>query len=254
MKIGSLVTAACAISCLTAGITATAAPTAQEILAKSRAAMKSMKTYQATVVTTMSGGPMSITLSARTKQAGNKTWAQLGMVQGSAQAQQNPLASMLQNMIIIDDGTNTWTYMPAMKQYRKGPAGGAKQFNLGEQFLGKVDTNANLTFGGAENVGGKPTWVVEAKPKKLQPGQTEVVRMNFDQSTYHLLQAKVNQSRPASAQSPARQQSVMVIVKDEKINQPIPESTFKFTPPAGAKEAQGGMGMGMPGGAGQRRN
>jgi len=62
------------------------------------------------------------------------------------------------------------------------------------------------------------------------------------------------ESRPASGAQPAASQTVVLLVKNEKINQPIPDSTFHFTPPPGAKEMQaGGMGFGMPGAGGARR-
>jgi len=254
MKRNDLLRCGAAVFALSSAASAYAAPTAQEILAKSRAAMKGLKTYQATVQTTMSGGPMALNLSAQVKTAGAKSWAKLGMAQPGGNAQQNPFAAMLQNMVMVDDGKNTWTYMPAMKQYRKGPSGQTRQFNVSDQILGKIDQQSNLTYAGAETVGGHPTFVVEAKPKQPKAGQNEVVRLNFDQATYLLVQAKVNQSSPATAQGPARQQSVHVVVKDQKLNQPIPDSLFKFTPPPGATEAQGGgMGMGMPGGAPRTR-
>lgn len=228
------------------------APTAQEIVAKSRTAMNGLKTYQATVQTIMSGGPMAMTMNAKLKRAGGKTWARLGVVQAGGNAKPNPFTAMLQNMVVVDDGKNTWTYMPAMKQYRKGPAGGAKQFDLSSQFLGKLDAESNLKYAGTENVGGRPTFAIEATPKKPRPGQSEKVRLNFDQSTYRFVRALANQIASASGQSPARQQSVTVLIQDEKVNQPIPDSVFKFTPPAGVTEMAGG-GMGMPGGPPGRR-
>jgi len=226
---------------------AMAAPTAQEIVTKARGAMKGVKTYQATVHTTMSGGPMAMTIIAQVKTAGGKTWAKVGTSQTGG-GKPNPFAAMLQNMVTVDDGKNTWTYIPSMKQYRKGPAGQANQFNFSEQFLSKIDQQSTLTYGGIEAVGGHPTYVVEAKPKQARPGQNETVRFNFDQATYHLVQAKANQSSAASANAPARSQSVVILVKDQKTNQPIPDSVFKFTPPPGSTEMQGGgMGFGGPG-------
>jgi outer membrane lipoprotein-sorting protein len=231
-----------AASIVLVAVPASAAPTAQEILAKSRAAMKSVKTYQATIQTTTSGGPMSMTMNAHIKTANGKAWAQMGVVP-SGGGQQNPFASMLQNMIIVDDGKNTWTYIPAMKQYRKGPSGGAKQLNMTNEMLAKLDTDANLSVAGSENVGGRPAYIVDAKPKAPRPGQPQSVRMYFDQATYHVVQLRAVQNRPASPQAPAAQQSVQVVIKDEKVNQPIPDTLFHFAPPAGSTEMQMGMGM-----------
>jgi outer membrane lipoprotein-sorting protein len=228
---------------------ASATPTAQEIVAKTRAAMRNVKTYQATVQTTMSGGPMSMTMNAHVKTANGKAWAQIGVV--PAGGQQNAFASMFQNMIVVDDGKNTWTYIPAMKQYRKGPSGGAKQLNMSGEFLKKVGADSNLALTGSETVAGRPTYIIEARPKKPRPGQPQMVRVNIDKASYRVVQVRVVQSRPASGQRPASQNSVQVLVKDEKVNQPIPASLFHFTPPPGATEMQAGMGM-RPGVGGGR--
>src|SRR4051794_4272401 len=96
-----------------ASCSAFAAPTAQEIVAKAKAAMKGAKTYQATLQMVTSGGPMTMNMNAQIKTTGAKTWAHVGMNMGGAQAQQNPMASMLQNIQVVDDGVNTWTYLPA---------------------------------------------------------------------------------------------------------------------------------------------
>jgi outer membrane lipoprotein-sorting protein len=250
MKSSILLRVAAAGLAILPAASVTAAPTAKEIITKARSAMKGLKSYQATVHTTMTGGPMPMSIIAQIKTAGGKTWAKMTTPPPSGQGQPNPFAAMLQNMVVVDDGKNSWTYMPSMKQYRKGPSGQANQFNFSDQLLGKIDQEATLTYGGTETVAGHPTYVIQASPKQKRPGSSETVRMNFDQSTYLLVQAKANQSGAATANMPARNQSVTILVKDQKVNQPIPDSVFKFTPPAGATEMQGGgMGMGMPGGA-----
>ncbi len=244
---------ACGLALITSTALADfAAPTAQQIVAQSKAVMKSAKTYQATLQMNTTGGPVSMNVSAQIKTTGTKMWAHVGMNMAGPQGQQNPMAAMLQNIQVVDDGKNTWTYMPAMKQYSKGPSGGAKQFNFSGQFLNKVETDATLKLLPNENVAGKSAYVVEATPKKA--AQNEKLKLYFDQGTYHLVQMKMNQSRSANGQMPAQQQSMVMVVKDEKVNQPIPDSLFKFTPPPGAKQMQGGgMRMGMPGAGAPRR-
>lgn len=229
---------------------ANAAPTAREIVAKSRAAMKNVKTYQATIQTTRSGGPMSMTMNAHVKTAGGKTWARIGVVPTGG-GQQSPFASMFQNMVVVDDGKNTWTYLPAMKRYTKGPSGGAKQLNMSGEFLSRIGAESNLTLAGSENVAGRPTYILAAKPKKPRSGQPQMVRINIDKANYHVVQVRAVLSRPANSQRPAGQNSVQIVIKDEKVNQPIPATLFHFTPPAGATEMQGGMGM-RPGAGGGR--
>jgi outer membrane lipoprotein-sorting protein len=48
-------------------------------------------------------------------------------------------------------------------------------------------------------------------------------------------------------QGQSQPMNINMIIQNEQVNVPIPDSVFKFTPPAGAKEMKGGMGMPGPG-------
>jgi outer membrane lipoprotein-sorting protein len=71
--------------------------------------------------------------------------------------------------------------------------------------------------------------------------------MYFDQGSYRFRKMTVT-SNQQGPKGPMHMNMVMM-VKNEAVNTPIPDSAFKFVPPPGAKEMKGGMmpGMGMPG-------
>lgn len=243
-----------AMGIATLSIPSYAAPTPQEILAKSAAAMKNLKTYQATIQMNMANGPMgAMSINMDIKKSGaSKMW--MKMVMNMAGAKQAPqMLSAFNNIQVVDDGKNAWTYMPGMKQYSKGPSGSAKNmFNL-DQLLSQSGKESTMKLVGTENLAGKPAYVLQAVPKKA--GQNDKVLLYFDQATYRFRQMKASGSTPAMQGRPAMQQNMTIQVKNEIVNEPISDSLFKFTPPPGSTEAKGGMGMGMGGmmGGGSRR-
>jgi outer membrane lipoprotein-sorting protein len=228
---------------------ATASPDAKTIIGKAKAAMKNAKTYQATLVTSMDMGQMgSMSISTQVKSiAGKKTLVKttpIGKPTGMM-AMAGPAASEMQ---IVDDGKFTWFYFKGMNAYSKRPSQ-KRSTNIGMTEMVPDGTYKLLS---PTKVGGHPVFAIQVIPAKHQrmTGNDQKIVIYIDQATYRLKQVKVTGSTPAGPNQPAQKMAVVITVKDEKINAPIPESAFKFTPPPGAKEMQGGMGpgpMGVPG-------
>jgi outer membrane lipoprotein-sorting protein len=238
---------------------AIAAPTAQEIMAKSVAAVKGLKSYQAVMQMNMSMGTMgSVAMQMDLKSMGDKKTAVSTRPAGQATGQMAMLAQLL-TMQIVDDGTNMWMYRPAAKAYSKGPSAGGSSNPFNVQQMMKNSGGTTFKLVGTENVAGHPAYVIQIIPKSQTAGpKNSKVLMYIDSGTYRFRQMKMTGSVPAGPNQPPQPMNVSVVVKSEKVNQPIPASVFKFTPPPGATQMQGGMGMGNPfggmlGGGGGRR-
>jgi outer membrane lipoprotein-sorting protein len=240
-----------------------AAPTAQEIMQKSAATMKSSKTYQAVMGMTTSMGQMgSMSLNIDIKKSGEKmsvTTSPSGQATG-----QMAMGAAFATMHMVSDGKTTWTYMPAMKQYFKQAATPSQgnQFDPTQMYKDPKGMNMNMKLVGTENVGGKPAYVIEMSPKTAGKGPKQTMHFYVDQATYHFKQMKMSMNMgalagkaagPGAGAPPPMTMNMTMVVKSEKIDQPIPDSEFKFTPPPGATEAKGGMGGMMGGMAGGAR-
>lgn len=245
---------ACAAALLFAlTVPATAGPTAAEILKKTQAAVNGAKTYQATILVSNNAGKLgSMNLRMDVKTSGNKsaiTTSVIGQPTG-----QLAMAAAMSGTQIIDDGQNMWVYNTAMKSYSKRPSTGGKGANNPFKDISGLTKNANVAVVGTENIAGKPAYVVQITPKVKGKGAPDKVLIYIDQASYHMRQMKMN----TSAASPQGTQAISMVmqVQNERLNAPIPDAVFHFTPPPGAKEMQGGGfmgGMGRPGGAPVRR-
>lgn len=226
---------------------AMASPDAKTIVGKAKAALKGVKTYQATLVMSMDMGKMgSMSVSTQVKTlAGNKTVVKtvpIGQPTGMM-AMAGPAASEMQ---IVDDGKFTWFYFKGMNSYSKRPS------RKGRVNIGMSDMIPNGTYKllPPSKVGGRPVHVIQVIPtRKMMEGNQKIV-IYIDQGTYRLKQIKATNSSPGGPNQPPQKMTMVMTIKDEKINAPIPDSVFKFTPPPGAKEMQGRMmpgPMGVPG-------
>lgn len=228
-----------------------AAPSGEEIIKRASAAMQSARSYQAVWQMSMNMGQMgSVSLAMDIKMIpGKKMYMKMTPV-GQPTGQMAMGAAMM-NMQMVDDGTNMWAYMPAMKQYNKGPSQvKASQMNLTR--MAGVAPGATYKLVGTENVGGRPAHKIQVTLKNVQiaGGGKQSMHIFIDQATNRFRQMTMSMALPAGPNQPAQQMNMNMLVTNEKVNAPIPASYFKFTPPPGAREVQGGPGMGMPMGGG----
>jgi len=225
-----------------------AAPTGEEIMKKAAAAMKSARTYQAIWQMSMSMGTMgSMAMNMDIKMIPGKKMRMSMATAGQPTGQLAMMGSMM-NMQMIDDGKTMFMYNPVMKQYSKGPSQSkTSQMDL-SQMTG-IAQGATYKVVGTENVGGRPAHKIEVilKNMPMGGGGKQSMLIYIDRATNRFRQMKMSMPIPAQPNQPPQQMTMMMVVKNEQINVPIPDSVFRFTPPPGAKESKGGMmGGGMP--------
>lgn len=226
---------------------AIAGPDAKTIVGKARAALKDVKTYQATLVMSMDMGKMgSMSISTQVKTlAGNKTLVKtipIGQPTGMM-AMPGPAVAEMQ---IVDDGKFTWFYFKGMNAYSKSPS---RKGRL-DPGMSEMIPKGTYKLLSPSKIGGRPVYAIQVIPARKMMGNEQKMVIYIDQATYRLKQVKVTGSSPGGPNQPPQKMAMVVTIKDEKINAPIPDSVFKFTPPPGAKEMQGRMmpgPMGMPG-------
>jgi len=213
---------------------ASASPDALSIVQKANAQIKNAKTYQATIVSTNKLGKMgsiSVSIHVAAIPAEGKSAirsAPVGKPTG-AMGMQAAMASA----VMVDDGKEAYVYSPMMGGYRKSPHRPGSPGNLA---LLNLERSKGLTFKlvGTRAVEGRPAYVIEVIPPQKQPGSTTLIYVDKATGRYR----RIESHRTASAGPGGAPQTVDTIltVTHEVLNAPIPETTFHFTPPAGAKE------------------
>lgn len=204
------------------------AQTPEQMIQKAEARVKNAKSYQATIVMqgAMMGGPQ--TMSSTVKLIPGKkmamTMAPLGIQ-------------------VIDDGITMYSYIPAAKQYSKSPSQVKNQQQVGLSQIAGLSRQATLKLRPSENVGGKPAHVIQIIPKAPLGNQKMLMLLYIDKQTNTMRQLKTTMTAQMPGQTKPVTQTMLVTIKDEKFDAPIPDSVFKFTPPPGAKEAVGMGGM-----------
>ncbi|MCC6728302.1 MAG: hypothetical protein IT208_03085 [Chthonomonadales bacterium] len=224
----------------TVAAAACAAPTGEQIMKKAQAAINGASTYQATYV-------MKVGVGAS---GGMQMVMHVKAIPGKkVSVKMEPMGIQM-----VDDGTAAYTYIPAMKQYTKSAS---KPTNL-RMSLSKyagVQGGGKLRLLRTEKVSGRPAWVVQAAPSGGKAPKGSSVLFYVDQKTYRVVQLKASGTgapRMAGGASAAPQHMTMLLqVKSEKLNAPIPASTFKFTPPPGSTEMKRGPRPPGPGGPGR---
>lgn len=253
---------------------------AMQVLKKMESLTKNAKSFQMkmtmNVRMTMSGG------SPNASGGGNMnmtTTMNIAMVKPNkirveTKSSQMPAASMT----IVSNGKTLWTYNGMLNQYTETPApADLSKFNL-PQGNGFINPNQDITKNlksaklvGSAKVGKIDTYVIEAvitlpqmgpmgggqgMPFKFWVGKKDYMIHKFAANVTNTMPMPQppNQSGASSKpQTMTMELSIEGAVSDVKLNVAIPDSTFTFKPPAGAKKVEQfqmpGMG-GMPGGPG----
>lgn len=241
-----------------------AAPDPAAIMKKAGESVTKAKTYQSTwrVVVTMGDmGSMSMDMVMKMASGGKAfvSTTPAGKPTGMMAAGANMAASTT-----VSDGKTAIIYMKGMNSYQKMPAPKGKNPGFGGMFGDLTKQGAKYKYIGTQVVRGRNCHVIQIDqptPQNGGPNMKADVKAFVDQSTGRLRQIKSVMTMsgmgpgmaggPPGAGSgqgakPMTMTNTMVLMS-EKLNAPIPASTFKFTPPPGAKEMKGGaMGMGGP--------
>jgi outer membrane lipoprotein-sorting protein/thiol-disulfide isomerase/thioredoxin len=156
--------------------------------------------------------------------------------------------------LVVSDGENTWMYLGPLKQYTKTPAASSpealmKSLNPGiADMLSEMKTKdpfLSVKVVGEETVemGGRKfeCYVVESKLDKIDmPGTMKLVdgvmKMWIDKQTKLTLKQTATAIMQGGALRAPAEMNQTINLLSVKLNDPLPDSTFVFTPPAGAKE------------------
>lgn len=162
-------------------------------------------------------------------------------------------SGQLGDMLIVSDGRNTWTYAGPLKQYTKTAAASspdALMRSLGGgmgQTIGSAAKDPYLTakVTGEEpvEIEGKPIdcYVVEAMLDTIEM-PARLVLSEGTQKLWIDKKSKVAVKLTTTARMSGGplpgfvEMNQRVTVASLKVNEPVPDSVFVFTPPAGARE------------------
>lgn len=206
-----------------------AAPSPQEVVAKAVARMSNAKTYQATYIMSSPRGTQTLQLKSVAKKKQSLTITPPGIQ-------------------VVDDGKTMVMYNKAANVYGKMPSQVANSAGIVSAQLSAMERSSNLKFGAPTRIGGVPVLVIDVTPKQ---GTGSSAKLYIEQGSYRIVKIVDQRTMPGAGGKPGQTMSQTITIANEKINAPIPDSAFKFTPPPGAKEmaapAPGGMGgMGGP--------
>jgi outer membrane lipoprotein-sorting protein len=239
MRFATILRSAVAVSAFTLLVPPSAgAQDARAIVQKMVDAYSGAKTYQATYATQMAMGQGTMTTNTDVKKSNGK----VSVHSTSQGAPGMPAGGM--NMLMVDDGQFQYVYLPAMNQYMKRPHGssagmlGMASITPGDMAKQVVkDTTTVYKLLAPATMDGRAVYVIEATNPK-QPAMKNLLYV--DKASYHLKQVKLQGGQG---------RSIVLNIKNEKLNAPIPDSAFVFTPPKGATEMKGGPGAAPGGGA-----
>ena len=160
------------------------------------------------------------------------------------------------NTLIVSDGENTWMYLGPLKQYTKTAAASSpealiKSINPGvAEMLAEFKSNdpylsVQVTGEEALEMDGQhfDCFLVEAKLKNIQmPGAMMltggVMKMWIDKKTKLTLKQTASATMLGGSLLAPAQMNQTVNMLSFKLNEPVPESMFRFAPPDGAKEVK----------------
>ena len=160
------------------------------------------------------------------------------------------------NTLIVSDGENTWMYLGPLKQYTRTPAASSaealmKSLNPGiAEMIGNMqskDPYLEVKLAGEEVIetGGRhyECFVVESKLDKIDmPGDMKLVngvmKTWVDKKTRLTLKQTANAIMQGGVLRRPAEMNQTINILSVKLNEPVPESLFTFTPPEGAKEVK----------------
>ncbi len=131
---------------------------------------------------------------------------------------------------VVSDGSTMWVYLPssAPNQVMKLPASGNSSMGMvdpGGLFLSSPSSRYEITAGGNATVGGRKTLVVNLVPKQSNNAFSKA-KVWVDASSNTIRQFEVVDANGLTRR---------VTISNVKSNPTIAASSFRFTPPKGAR-------------------
>jgi chaperone LolA len=128
--------------------------------------------------------------------------------------------------VMVADGRYFWIYYPSTDRtqvVRTSIAQGGEQADFQKQFLSNATDRFVATLNGQEEVGGRPAWALTLVPKRESPYR--VVRIWVDRDDYLVRRFEMTEENNSVRR---------VELRNLKVNEPVSDALFTFTPPAGA--------------------
>jgi outer membrane lipoprotein carrier protein len=129
--------------------------------------------------------------------------------------------------IMVADGRHFWIYYPSNDRtqvIRTSIAEGGEQADFQKQFLSNATARFVPTLNGEENVGGQATWALTLVPRRQSP--YKVVRIWVGKDDYLVRRFEMTEENDSVRR---------LELRNLKVNQPISDALFSFTPPAGTQ-------------------
>jgi outer membrane lipoprotein-sorting protein len=204
-----------------------------EILQRARSAFMNARTYQAVFHTDMSladKGSASFKIELKTL-PGKKLYFRVEPAEPGTGAMWQRVASM-GRMRVIDDGKRGWVYVEASKEYVSGPHDPSSWKAITMTFgiiLGTdiMPGSARMRLKGVSRIGGRMAYLIEGSNSNDSSGNLLIL---IDKSNYQFLGSRFTLKKGGV------EAKATTLVRSSAINGNIPETAFKFTPPAGAKQ------------------
>ena len=231
----SLLLTAVALAAASSVVPPAGAQTVQDVLKKVDAVYAKAKSYQGSLVAKRTGKAQGKAFTLTQTQQIKYVSPNLFRVEVSVAGTGAAAAAKNSGSTVVSDGKNIYVYSPAQKQYMKQAA--PPQLPL-RQLLASVipgASTANAKLAAPTSVNGRPAFVLEIKPQapptmtpeqKTKFAQLKPIQVMVDKQSYQVV--KIHQS--------AAEASLDVSFTGQTVNPSIPNTTFAWTVPAGAKE------------------
>lgn len=128
--------------------------------------------------------------------------------------------------VMVADGRYFWIYYPSTDRtqvVRTSIAQGGEQADFQKQFLSNATERFVATMNGQEAVDGRAAWSLTLVPKRESP--YKVIRIWVDRQDYMVRRFEMTEENNSVRR---------VELRNLKVNEPISDALFTFTPPAGA--------------------
>jgi outer membrane lipoprotein carrier protein len=129
--------------------------------------------------------------------------------------------------VMVADGRHFWLYYPSTDRtqvIRTSIANGAGQVDLQRQFLSNPAQRYVSTLAGEESVGGRPAYVLSLVPRGDSPYR--LLRVWVDKSDHLVRRFEMTEENESVRR---------VELSNLRINGPVADNLFIFTPPAGTQ-------------------
>jgi chaperone LolA len=127
--------------------------------------------------------------------------------------------------VMVADGRYFWVYYPSTDRtqvIRTSIAEGGEQADFQRQFLSDATRRFVATLNGPETVDGQPVWALTLVPRGESP--YKVIRIWVDQASYLVRRFEMTEDNDSVRR---------LELRNLRVNQPVADAQFSFTPPAG---------------------